>query len=149
MRVVLTQTQAMEAERSYASAYDVAWFVLVESRKLRAWWWLTVETYYFNIDTGGQGSARAYVGSLFRGVELFEFRPHEPTRFWLPPWAAFPRYSSATMGWRQGSGEVYLTEWFRWFTSLSEERKASYKERFPEPSRDGWPGFYGWGNSET
>jgi hypothetical protein len=111
-------------------------------RKTRAWWYFKVVAYDFDIDTGGQGTARARVNTQLGGVVWFEFRPTAPDRFWLPPWAAFPLYDSVTIGWRMGEGERYWIDWQKWFAALPEDRKASYQERFLEPERDAWQGFY-------
>lgn len=142
MRLVITKAQAFRAARTYANEYDVPWVGVVGVQAFREWWPFTPQAYQFDIDTGGEGRAVATVGLPFRGVQHFEFRPHDPARFWLPPWAAFPYYTAGTMGWRQGSGEVYLTDWYGWFHDLSAERQAAYRGRFPEPDRNGWLGFY-------
>ncbi len=142
MPLIITQAQALRAARLHADEYDVPWVGVAQVRGFREWWPFSPQAYQFDIDTGGEGSAVATVGLPFRGVQHFEFRPHDPARFWLPPWAAFPFYTTGTMGWRQASGEVYLTDWFGWFNALPNDRQAAYRELFREPDRDGWAGFY-------
>jgi hypothetical protein len=142
MRLIITPAQAIRAARSYAGEHDVPWAGIDRVRTCREWWPFSPQAYLLDIDTGGQGTALATVGVPFRGLVQFEFRPFDPNRFWLPPWAAFPFYTAGTMGWRQGSGEVYLTDWFIWYNALSDERRQAYRLRFPAPSRDGWQQFY-------
>ena len=139
MRLIITQAQAIRAASSYADEYDVPWIGVERVQTFREWW---PQAYEFDIDTGGEGRAVATVGLPFRGVERFEFRPRDPDRFWLPLWAAFPRFPAGTMAWRDGSGGVYMGDWFRWFNSLPAERQKAYRARFPAPVR--WSGFYDW-----
>ena len=58
----------------------------------------------------------------------------------LPLWAAYPTYCSVTIGWRMGCGEDYKYRWHAWYDSLSVDRKAQYKERYP--AKDDWDYFY-------
>ena len=140
--IILSISQALHMARSYAEEYDVPWVGATSSRDSRCCRLFPLGEHQFDIDTGGEGPALAVVGLPFEGVVRFEFKPTNPSRFWLPPWAAYPRYSAATMGWRQGSGEVYLTHWVRWFTALSKALREQYHMRFPAPSWGGWLGFY-------
>jgi hypothetical protein len=136
----VTEAEALEAARRYADEHGVPWVEVALVQKTRAWYF-KVLAYHFDIDTGGQGVAWATVNTQL-GVVWFEFRPTDPDRFWLPPWAAYPLYNSVTTGWRQGNGEQYWIDWHDWYAALPQDRKAAYRERFPEPDRDGWPGFY-------
>ena len=138
----MTETEALEAARKYAAEYGVPWVGLARVRRTRVWWYFKVLAYHFDIDTGGQGTAGATVSTQLGGVVWFEFRPSDPGRFWLPPWAAYPLFNSVTIGWRMGSGEWYWIDWHNWYAALPEDRKAAYRSRFPEPDRDGWLGFY-------
>lgn len=60
----------------------------------------------------------------------------------LPPWQVFPGLEATSMGWRMGNGERYRAGWFDWFDGLGEASRAHYVDRFPEPEKNGWPGFY-------
>ena len=59
-----------------------------------------------------------------------------------PLWSVFPEFEWFSMGFRMGSGEDYRYEWLEWFSELSVVERANYKERWPEPKENGWPGFY-------
>lgn len=145
MVLTLTRTHALRAARSYAARHDVPWVGVTRVRTYRSWWLVTAEAYEFEVDTGGKGDAVVAVWAPFGGVARCEFRPSDPSRCWLPPWATYPGYTSVTMNWRQGTGEVYLRDWWRWYLALPVEQQVAYRTRFPEPDRDGWPGFYvGW-----
>lgn len=67
----------------------------------------------------------------------------------LPLWQVFPDYERTSLGWRMGSGERYRWGWHDWFDGLSEAGRAKYIERFPEPEKNGWPGFYAMVLKET
>lgn len=145
MPLTLTRAHALRVAQSYAVRYAVPWVGVARSRTYWAWWLVTAEAYEFEVDTGGVGDAVVAVWVPVGGVSRCEFRPLDPARAWVPPWAAYPGYSSVTMNWRQGSGEVYLRDWWRWYSAQSAGQQAAYRERFPEPDRAGWPGFYdGW-----
>lgn len=50
-----------------------------------------------------------------------------------PEWLMYPNIPNGSIGWRMGSGEVYIMDFYRWFNKLDEEEKKKYKEMFPEP----------------
>jgi hypothetical protein len=59
----------------------------------------------------------------------------------LPPWKKFPGIDSADMFWRMGVGEDYISQYSKYFLSLSEREKTIYKLSYPTPNRD-WAGYY-------
>ncbi|WP_175631388.1 NADAR family protein [Bacteroides acidifaciens] len=59
----------------------------------------------------------------------------------LPPlWLAYPEIPQYSIGWRMGYGEDYRWLFNDWFTDLSEEEQAKYREMFPTPYS--WQGYY-------
>ena len=52
----------------------------------------------------------------------------------LPPWIVFPLYDSVTIGWRMGTGEVYMEIFLSFVDSLTDEQKKAYAETYPMPS---------------
>ncbi|MGF1578164.1 MAG: hypothetical protein ACFCD0_02245 [Gemmataceae bacterium] len=50
-----------------------------------------------------------------------------------PPWAAFPTYERFTIGWRMGSGESYLGDWWKFIKGFPKdyESRLSYLRRHP------------------
>lgn len=52
-----------------------------------------------------------------------------------PPWRAFPTYSPASSGWRQGNGESWMGRaWRPFWTSLPEAERADYLNRWAAPA---------------
>lgn len=138
----MTADEALKVVHSYAASYGVPWVGVAQKWTTRAWWYFHVLAYHFDIDTGGVGNALATVDTRRKAVQSFLFQPKGPDRFWLPLWVAFPFYDSVTIGWRMGDGERYRVDWCNWFNSINADRQNDYKQRFPEPNRDGWLGFY-------
>ena len=62
-----------------------------------------------------------------------DFRPLAPTLTMLPPWAAYPDSSAVWGGWRQGSGDGYLSHWRQWLADLPTEDRREYLKRYPAP----------------
>ena len=58
----------------------------------------------------------------------------------LPPWKAHPLIPRGSIGWRMGSGEVYLLNWLQWYSELDPSEKKAYRKLYREPIR--WWGFY-------
>ena len=114
-----------------------------EDWKKRVWWFFYVEWYTFKIDTG-DGEAVATIYSRAARVNSFEYYPRDERAFLLPLWAAYPRFTSVTVGWRQGSGERYKYRWHAFYRKLSEHAKAEYRRRFQPPDDEErcWHGFY-------
>ena len=54
----------------------------------------------------------------------------------MPPWEAFPTYERYTIGWRMGSGEQYLHDWYDFLKTIPanfESRLAYLKHHRPAP----------------
>lgn len=52
----------------------------------------------------------------------------------LPPWRAFPDYSTVSGGWRQGNGEYWMMRaWHPFWSGLPEPERARYLERWAAP----------------
>ncbi|MDJ1182703.1 hypothetical protein [Roseofilum casamattae] len=54
----------------------------------------------------------------------------------LPPWEEFPTYKRDTIGWRMGTGERYLKDWFDFINTVPknyESRLAYLKRHRPAP----------------
>jgi hypothetical protein len=64
--------------------------------------------------------------------------PNQPEL--LPPWKKYPEIHRFSIGWRMGYGEDYMIEWIEYYSKLSEEKKETYKRKFPTPIM--WLGFY-------
>ena len=53
-----------------------------------------------------------------------------------PPWEVFPTLERTSIGWRMGSGESYIHEWWDWIESLPEDEstRIAYLRRYrPAP----------------
>lgn len=57
-----------------------------------------------------------------------------------PPWFMYPYIGRYSIGWRMGSGEYYIFEFGKWFSSITSDDKNEYMKMFPEPI--GWRGWY-------
>lgn len=57
------------------------------------------------------------------------------------PWTKFPNIDSSDIFWRMGTGEDYITEFSKYFHSLTDREKMIYKLTNPEPYD--WTKFYG------
>ena len=60
--------------------------------------------------------------------------PRDENGWLLPLWVVFPDYNSVTIGWRMGPGEPYKYRWHGWWRTLTNEQKAAYKAKYPEPT---------------
>lgn len=56
------------------------------------------------------------------------------------PWEAYPDLEPRSIGWRMGYGEDYMTEFGRWFGSLTVDARRRFANANPEPP--GWEGFF-------
>jgi ribA/ribD-fused uncharacterized protein len=56
------------------------------------------------------------------------------------PWTKFPNVDSSDMFWRMGIGEDYLTEFSKFYQSLTDREKMIYKLTNPQPYE--WTDFY-------
>ena len=75
--------------------------------------------------------------------DFIDFRPLFASESMIPPWAAYPSYSSVTSGWRQGSGDGYLAHWIKWLRNCHPEERSLYLSRFPAPNDDRlWHDWY-------
>lgn len=57
-----------------------------------------------------------------------------------PPWTKFPNVDISDMFWRMGKGEDYITEFSKYYHSLTDREKMIYKLTNPEPYD--WTEFY-------
>lgn len=84
--------------------------------------------------------------SLQEFLSKIEIKKPEYPNPMLPPWKQFPKFHRASMGWRMGGGEGYLTDFMEWFRALPEQEQTAYMKKEPEPKEwqeDGiYPGFY-------
>src|SRR5262245_26992493 len=139
----MTASDAIALAKAHAALWSVPWHHVVKRETSRAWWCFSVEWYSFTIDTGdGRVDASIHVES--GTVNRFEYYPADPKAFLLPLWAAYPTYTSVTMGWRQSYGEQYKYAWHSFYRGLSEEAKAEYRRKYPPPIDEErcWQGFY-------
>ena len=61
-----------------------------------------------------------------------------------PPWAQYPDRPLASMFWRQGSGEWYISQFAAWWAVQPAVARARLAAAYPEPPD--WAGFWaGWG----
>jgi len=52
----------------------------------------------------------------------------------MPPlWLRYPHIPEGSIGWRMGYGEAYAHDFYKWFYSLTDQEKADYRKKFPEP----------------
>lgn len=58
----------------------------------------------------------------------------------FPPWLYYPDLEPASIGWRMGSGEHYLSDFCQWFRTLPPDRRKTYCRQFPPTA--GWEDFY-------
>gem|GEM_PF-6435954 len=96
-----------------------------------------------------EGTIEANIWPNLSTLHSCILKPNDEAGLLLPLWIAFPRFSSVTSGWRQGTGEPYKYEWHQWWNTLSQSTKQDYRIRFPEPTdeereewKGGWEGFY-------
>ncbi|MCL2089718.1 MAG: NADAR family protein [Micrococcales bacterium] len=57
-----------------------------------------------------------------------------------PPWLRYPGVSFASIHWRTGAGEDYVSQLGGWLRSLSPADRAEYQRLFPAPKT--WPRYY-------
>lgn len=58
-----------------------------------------------------------------------------------PPWRAFPEIERYSIGWRMGDGEWYMTNWCKWYDSISIEHRRCYRSKYWPPLLTWWD-FY-------
>jgi hypothetical protein len=137
--------QAIDAARIYAARWGIPWGTVSRTTTERASWWpLSAVTWHtFTVDTGN-GTLEVSVWCPDQTVSRFEFYPHDAKGWMLPLWAAFPEYTSVSIGWRMSYGEEYKYRWHAWYRSLLPSDRSEYKKRFPPPEDKGlgWGGFY-------
>ena len=134
--------RALDAVKGYGAKYGISVQTLLTTGSQPGRWRLFAFRWYgFTVHTGN-GIAVADVVWPGYSVKRFEFYPMDGTSLMFPLWIAYPTFNSVTIGWRMGAGEAYKYRWHGWYRSLSEDRKAEYKEHFPPPERGAWSGFY-------
>lgn len=69
-----------------------------------------------------------YVSEIHKLLENDELE-HIP----LPPFVVFPTYSSTTIGWRMGLGEIYESDWMQVIRTLSNEELMEYCSHYIYP----------------
>lgn len=58
-----------------------------------------------------------------------------------PPWVKYPSRERASMFWRMGDGEAYLSDYVAvYLRYATKEEIAAYKFKYPEP--ENWSGWY-------
>lgn len=87
---------------------------------------------------GGDGSGRNRLGQLLMEVREEIKQICDNPNIYLPPWIPFPDVDKMDMFWRMGIGETYLEEWYKYYTSIPDQK--AYEQMFPEPTE--WLGFY-------
>lgn len=141
----MTTNEAIEIAKSYAEDWGVPWIEIKKCKPPGKWWYLWTDQdarFEFEVDTG-DGEAFVHVDPHTPEVSLFEYHPQE-RKFLLPLWAAYPTYTSVTIGWRMGYGENYRYAWHTFYASLSETEKMQYKQKYPPPADEDrcWQDFY-------
>lgn len=134
--------RALDAAKDYAAKWDLQLKDVLATGKKPAWWLpFSIRWYTFTFHTG---SGIVVVDVFWPGykVKRFELYPLTGRGVMLPLWAAYPDFTSVTIGWRMGHGEVYKYRWHHWYRSLTDDEQAEYKKRFPPPDYGAWPGFY-------
>ena len=138
----MMESEAIELVRQYAAEIGVE----IQGRisVTREPWsrMAPVRFYHIDVFSRDQRSASASVNAQSAEVAWFEWDSAVDSERLLPPWLVAPHYSAVTIGWRMGRGEDYWIRWHEWHDHLSPESKSRYRQRFPEPEFDAWPGFY-------
>jgi hypothetical protein len=135
-------SEVTNAAEDYATQWGVPWIAPQEIRIQRAWYLLfRPSRIEFRFD-GGSGSGFVLVTRPRWTIRIYEFYPKTNADVMLPWWAAYPDFSSVTIGWRMGSGEVYKHRWYAWYRNLSREQRTEYRHRFPTPEFGAWEGWY-------
>lgn len=127
--------------RSYAASWGLTVRGATLVKRHRHSWYFGMAAHEFELGTE-KGTARVLVSS--DGVSSFDLRPSGSDTPMLPPWAAFPHFTSVTIFWRMVPGEGYLARWDGYYAGLSEVDRAAYRESYPAPTDEerGWAGFY-------
>jgi ribA/ribD-fused uncharacterized protein len=92
---------------------------------------------------GSNGTGKNMLGKIYMEIrtELTQNGNFdELSSLLIPPWEKYPEIERASIGWRMGYGEDYLTLWSAWFRGLSKSGKVKYQTMYPE-LKD-WKGFY-------
>lgn len=48
----------------------------------------------------------------------------------LPPWLKYPEIPRYSIGWREGTGEEYLLDWWTWFEDLDTNTRIEYFRQY-------------------
>ncbi|MGE0708617.1 MAG: hypothetical protein AB7N76_12645 [Planctomycetota bacterium] len=141
--------EAVELAGEHARRWGLSWEDVAVSHvgRERSCWRLFVTTHFLLELETGAGPASVCVDVATRAVVQFVFKPTPGSgQHMLPLWAAFPGYSSVTIGWRMGTGEAYRHAWHAWYGALDNAEQARYRDRFPPPDDEAncWEGFYEW-----
>jgi hypothetical protein len=142
LRLHMARKSAIDVATKYAAEWGLACRSARLEQRCRAWWFFGFRSYVVEIDTGS-GVARVAMSGDFRVYEA-DYRPEDGNAYLLPLWAAFPQYTSMTIGWRWCSGEEYKYKWHAWYRGLSVEERVKYRARFPAPTDEerAWEGWY-------
>jgi hypothetical protein len=137
--------ESIDAARAYTAKWGIPWGTISRITRERSSWWplSAVQRYNFTVETDS-GIVEVPVWCPDQTVSRFEYYPRDPKAWMLPLWAAFPEYTSVSMGWRMAYGEGYKYRWHHWYRGLSPSARDEYKKRFPPPDNEelGWHGFY-------
>jgi hypothetical protein len=147
----MRKSAAVELAMQYAAEWAVPWqrLLKVEKKRRGGFWFFAHSVWYeIQIDTG-DGEATVIVHPRSGVVQSMEYFPRDKAAFLLPLWAAYPRYTSVTVGWRMGgpgpgSPEGYKYRWHAFYRNLSADLKAQYQRKFPPPgdAERCWSDFY-------
>ncbi len=75
--------------------------------------------------------------------DFVDFRPRLGRGDMLPPWTAYPNYSSVSSGWQQGYGDGYLQHWYKWLEALTITDRNNYLAKHTIPDDDRlWPDWF-------
>jgi len=142
----MRQSKAISAARNYLSQYGIGWLSVRKIVKAREWWYFTISAYTIEVDTGDGYASLVACRHYPDGIWRCEYYPTDPSAFWLPLWAAYPTFSSVTIGWRMAECEEYKYKWNAWYHNLSGATRAEYQRKFPPPEDEerAWKGFYEW-----
>ena len=128
---------AIETARRYSDKLGLPWRSVVHCHRAAAH--RADRRILIVIDTGHGASVCEVDGG---GVIRLEFYPCSCSKLdMLPPWLAYPGYSSTTIGWRQGTGELYKRTWSSWYTKLGANERQAYIDRYGPGYVEDWAHF--------
>jgi hypothetical protein len=64
-----------------------------------------------------------------------------------PPWIEYPDYPPRCLGWRMGSGEDYMGDWYKFIRAFSKKELEEYIQGHPAPAE--WEDTYNHFRSEA